>query len=243
MKRQPKGMGDVTGSMEMSAMERATPDEILAILEDRELLTPEAKRVIKILVRDELEELVKHIVRQVFREEVFPVLKRLLNKIRKEAPSAIAAPDVSAPVPAETESPVLAGPAQPVAPVEDEQEASVSLEQHTHCFDPDTGEPVCSPDELSDYRPPIEPLPTFEDVKGILRDPDPAPGTRTCLCCGGKFTLPEKGGHNQKHCGSCDSPMRIKRNQAIVHALWTDYPEIAEQVVAKLKEKGEWPNG
>lgn len=63
---------------------------------------------------------------------------------------------------------------------------------------------------------------------------------RSCRCCGDSFVV-----HFPGHARFCPEDRvqatRIKRQAAIVNALWERFPEIAMIVVAGLKEKGEWP--
>ncbi len=62
---------------------------------------------------------------------------------------------------------------------------------------------------------------------------------RFCLCCGDSFIVHFPG--HARYCPGCRvQAVRIKRQAAIVGALWEGFPEIAIEVVSRLKEEGKW---
>ncbi len=213
---------------------RQEADEMLAALGEKEAFSDEARRIIRDLAREELTDLCRQTTRQIFREEVFPVLKRILDKFRKEARHA---------VPQGTD----AGGVHEGGIVETPLVRQVGADPAPSTIPVKEAEKV--PQEPPDYRPPIEPR-----VGTCYADPETGqnvcapdfPGdkeSRQCLCCGETFT-PGEDRHARaarRFCPVCqDSNTRRSRSLLITAELWTSYPEIAEMVVEKLKESGRW---
>lgn len=70
---------------------------------------------------------------------------------------------------------------------------------------------------------------------------EPARGSeRPCRCCGDSFIIRFPG--HARFCPDCRvQAVRIKRQAAMVDALWERFPEISMMVVSGLRDKGGWP--
>ncbi len=199
---------------------RQSNKELLARLNDGELVLAEAKRVIATMVRDEMEEF----VRRIAREELSMLLKKMRERMGKNARVKTDGGAI------QHSEPDLGGAALETEPVVGEEEAEVSLTDKIGAAMVAAGAaPVTLPlppiGLVSERRPP--------------RDDKPKADCR-CLCCGALYERWQGKAGKSAYCHDCYRPVHNQRERAIVRALWERFPEIGAEIVEGLKAEGRW---